>query len=128
MSKQDFEIRFDKARARLNAALKDLEKTATDKLHETASQARMLPISGDENSLSSKVTEQFSTIQNLSAEINKLQENLATLGSENDVLIEENALLSGNLNKLRTQGSTLVDAIESDLVRIEEIISGEKNG
>lgn len=128
MSKQDFEIRFDKARARLNAALKDLEKTTTDKLHETASQARMLPISGDENSLSSKVTEQFSTIQNLSAEINKLQENLAALGSENDLLIEENALLSGNLNKLRTQGSTLVDAIESDLVRIEEIISGEKNG
>ena len=32
MPKQDFEIRFEKARARLNAALKELEKTATDKL------------------------------------------------------------------------------------------------
>ncbi len=128
MSKQDFEIRFDKARARLNSALKELEKTTTDKIYETASQSRMLPISGDENSLSSKVNEQFSTIQNLSAEINKLQENLAALGGENDALIEENASLSQNLNKFHTHGSSLVNAIESDLAHIEEIISGEKNG
>ena len=128
MSRPDFEIRFDKARSRLNSALKELEKTATDKLHETATHSRMLQVSADDNSLNAKVSEQFVTIQNLSAEINKLQENLAALGNENDSLIEENATLNANLNKFHNQGTSLVSALESDLAKIEEIISGEKNG
>lgn len=126
MAKQDFKIRFDQARARLNNALKDLDKTAIEKLHETASQSRMLHVLGDENSLNAKVTEQNLTIQNLISEINKLQEGLAALGNENDVLIEENKVLSEDLEKLKEEGMMLVEAIELDLVQIEEIITGEK--
>jgi len=128
MAKQNFEIRFDHARVRLNATLKELEKTISDKLHETALKSRVSVVTGDDSLLNSKVDEQFSTIQNLNSEINKLQENLFELGQSNDSLIEENAILTSNLNKLRTQGSTLAQAIESDLISIEEIISGEKNG
>ncbi len=122
MAQQDFEIRFNKARNRLNFVLKDLEKTIIDKLHETAEQSRMLQ-SSDENELSSKVNKQFTTIQSLSFELNNLQKNLAILGDENDALIAENS----ELKKNQTQKTSLVKAIESDLLRIEEIISGEKN-
>ena len=128
MAKQDFEIRFDNARIRLNVTLKELEKTISDKLHETTLKSRVSVVAGDDSLLNSKVDEQFSTIQNLHSEINKLQKNLVELGQSNDSLIEENAILISNLNKLRTQGSTLAQEIESDLIRIEEIISGERNG
>lgn len=128
MTKQDFEIRFEKAHSRLNKSIKELEKTAIDKLHETASQSRMLSVLGDDESLSAKVTEQNLTIQNLISEVNKLQENLAALGNENDVLIEENKSLETEFEKLKEEGMTLTEAIEADLVRIEKIITGEKNG
>lgn len=122
MAQQEFEIRFNKARIRLNTSLKELEESVIEKLYETAEQSRMLQNSVD-NPLSSKVNKQFSTIQNLSAEINKLQKNLATLGKENEVLLAEN----NNLQKNQAQKISLIKAIESDLLHIEEIISGVAN-
>lgn len=124
MSKQGFEIRFDKARTRMNGLLKELEKTIADKLHETSLQSKILQNSSSDKALNANNIEQLAAIQNLSEEINRLQKSLAEISKDNDALLEENK----NLQKFRTQGSTLIEAIESDLVRIEEIITGERNG
>lgn len=112
MLQKDFEIRFDQARVRLNNSLKELEKVITEKLL----------TSNDAELRSTGAGEQAGIIQNLSDELNKLQNTLAEIGDENEVLAAENKSLLSNLNKFSSQGSTLVEAIESDLVRIEEII------
>ncbi len=128
MSKQDFEIRFDKAYANLNSALKELEKVAAEKIHEAAEQSRLLHVLSDENSLNATANEQKVIIQNLTNEINKLQQSLENLGQENEVLIEENQKLTQDLAKIKEEGIDLIDSISAELNDIDSIISGEKNG
>lgn len=119
MSQQDFEIRFNQARLRLNSSLKDLEKAIDQKLL-NAAEARGLGLE-DEKS------EQIILIQNLKKEVNDLHKSLARLHLEKDSLLKKNVALSSNFNKFRSDGLSLIDAIESDLVKIENIVEGEKN-
>ncbi|MDX2083368.1 MAG: hypothetical protein SFV53_05240 [Rickettsiales bacterium] len=123
MSQQDFEIRFDKARAHLNSSLKELEKAIFEKLHQTSIQSKILQASDKLEDSSAELSEQFSIIQNLSEEVNRLQSSLDNLATDNDILAEENK----NLRKFNSQKSSLIDAIESDLIKIEEIILGQEN-
>ena len=115
MSQKDFEIRFDAARARLNNSLKELEKTVTEKLYLSSSNHR-----------NTNEDEQSALIKNLNNELNKLQKTLVEIGSVNKNLTEENQKLLNDLNKFDSYSSFLVEEVESDLTRIEEIIKGEK--
>ena len=119
MSQKDFEIRFDKARARLNNSLKDLEKAISHKLQQTKNSSKPYLASFEEESI---------TVRNLNDKLNNLQKTLAEIGDENENLVAENKLLLSNLEKLKSQTPSLIKDIESDLVKIEDIIKGGNNG
>lgn len=119
MSKSIAEIRFEKARKRLSLALKELEEVTKNKLHDTAMESRM--VEGGKES-----AEQATMIQNLNLEINNLQQNLLNLGHEVEFLNEKNKVLGQRMNKLRKSNLSFVEAIEADLVRIEEVMKQEE--
>ncbi len=121
MSKPDFEIRFDKARIRLNTALKELENAVTAK-HNSESQHHVVHAPA-----SSEAREQLSALQDLTNEITRLQQSVTNIARERDLLIKENRNLLDNLHKIRSEGIKISHEIEQDLAWIETIINGERN-
>ena len=118
--------RFEEARDRLAAALKNLEEITIAKIHESSASSRMLDVvDADESSLRAKVFEQSSIIQNLSEELNKLQKTIGEAEKENDFLIDKNRFFADKVFKFKTQGSNLIQAIESDMSRIKDIIKNQ---
>jgi len=122
----DAQKRFNEARDRLALALKNLEEVVIAKIHENAFNSKILDtLEGDESSLRAKVFEQTSIIQNLSEELNKTQKLFSETSKENDFLKDKNRFFADKVFKFKTQGSSLIQAIESDLVRIKEIIKNQ---
>ena len=127
MSDSNVENRFENARKNLAETLKDLEEIIKQKIHESALQGRMIS-SVSENEIKntqSALLEKSTTIENLNQEINNLQNNLLDLGKENDFLNKENKALASKLANSNSQQSRLIEAIESDLVKIENVIQKE---
>lgn len=115
--------KFEEARDRLAAALKNLEDVVTTKINESSISAKMLDaVDGDESTLRAKVFEQNTIIQNLNDELNKLQKSTGETDKENDFLKDKNRFFADKIFKFKTQGSGFIQAIESDLSRIKEII------
>lgn len=112
MSKTHAEIRFEQARKRLSESLKNLEKTVKEKLHEPTIN------SPEENDAAQK----SATVQKLNDEINNLQKSLSDLGRETEFLNEKNKALAQKFSDFRAHGKGLIESVEADLVRIEEVI------
>lgn len=119
--------RFQTARNRLATALKNLEEISIAKIHETSMNSRMMmdSIDGDEAALRTKVFEQSTIIRNLSEELNKIQKTHSEVDKDNDFLKEKNRFFADKIFKFKTQGSSLIQAIESDLVRVKEVIKNQ---
>lgn len=109
--KTSAEIKFDAARKKLSDAFKNLEEAIEHKLQDGA--------------LESKLIEQEITIQNLNSQINILQKNFVEISGKADFLDMSNKNLSEKFFALKKQGSDLVQNIELDLIKIEEIINEE---
>ncbi len=123
MSKTHAEIKFEKSRKRLSAALKNLEEVVKEKLHEASINATMMSVSDDDsNSANARLVEQETMVQKLNSEINKLQKNLSDLGQETEFLREKNSHLATKIANFRTEQNNLIMAIEADLAHIEEAI------
>lgn len=119
------ETKFETARKRLSDALRNLEEVMKQKLHDAAVESKMIDVSEDDSHTQAKIIEQETVIQNLNSEINNLQRNLSDLGKEAEFLDRKNKNLSEKFSELKEQGAGLIEAIESDLLKIEEIISEE---
>ncbi len=120
------EQRFVKSRDRLALALQNLEEIVTNKIHETALNARMLEVAGnDDDALRSRLLEQLAIVQNLSEELNKIQKINSEISKENDFLKDKNRFFADKAFKFKTDGSSLIQAVEEDLTRIKEIIKNQ---
>jgi len=119
--------RFEAAREKLASALKNLEEISIAKIHETSMNSRMMIDGMDDNeaSLRAKVFEQSAIIQNLSEELNKIQKTHSETDKDNDFLKDKNRFFADKIFKFKTQGSNIIQAIESDLVRVKEIIKNQ---
>ncbi len=106
--------RFDEARKRLSKALKMLEDVTKEKIHEASIQKGIM----DEN----LVVEQNVALQDLQKEINNLQENLESLGDELELANRKNQALTEKINNYRSKGFSFINAIETDLARIDDIL------
>jgi len=127
MTKTTSDIRFEKARKRLSTALKDLEEVMKEKLHESAFQNKMISASEDDIERREAVlVEQATTIQTLHHEINTLQKNLEHVGKEVEFLNSKNEALAQRMNNLKSQGSSLIEAIELDLVQVQQLIKDDE--
>ncbi|MSP34029.1 MAG: hypothetical protein EXR06_03900 [Rickettsiales bacterium] len=119
--------KFEEARDKLAASLKNLEEITIAKIHETSKNSRMMLniAEGDESSLRAKLFEQSSIILNLSEELNKIQKTTSETDKENDFLKDKNRFFADKIFKFKTQGSNLIQAVESDLSRVKEIIKNQ---
>jgi CII-binding regulator of phage lambda lysogenization HflD len=108
-------IRFEKARKRLSSALENLEDVVKNKLHEEASSSRI--ISAKEES-ETKLAQQEIIIQNLTLEINNLQQSLSDLGRETEFLNTKNQIFAEKLAKLRQERLEIIAEISEDLNKI----------
>ena len=122
MNKTPAEIRFENSRKKLSQALKNLEEVVKKKLHELAQSKVLNSSQNDEKNLGAKIIEQDHIIESLNSEINNLQENLAELGKETEFLSAKNKAISERISENKPQQSGLIQALEADLIRIEEII------
>jgi FtsZ-binding cell division protein ZapB len=123
MHKNNSTKRLEAAQKRLFEALKDLEKSTIEKLHETSLHSNMFNIEGDDKALKSRVVEQTATIQKLNDEVNRLQEVNSELSNENESIAQQNESLLKRINQLRLNSADLVDSLEADLVQISRIIA-----
>lgn len=127
MTKTHAEIRFEKARKKLSESLQNLEDIIKNKLHETAIQSKMIDVSANDiENNQAMILEQANTIQNLSHEINNLQQNLLQVGKETEFLNEKNRVFAERLKIFGKYQAQAIEAIEVDLTRIEEIINNEE--
>ncbi len=123
MSKTPAEFRFEKARQRLSHALENLEDAMKRKLHEEAIESRMI---GAADSAAATVMEQEIIIQNLTLEVNNLQQSLSDLGRETEFSNVKNKIFAEKLAAIRDQQMSLIAAVESDLAKIAQAIKDEE--
>ena len=119
------ENRFDKARDRLAQALKNLEEIVIEKIKETSIDTQML---NAVNTNGTSLVEQSIIINNLSEELNKIQKTMREIDKENEFLKDKNQFFADKIFKFKSQGSNLIQAVESDLVRVKEIIKNANSG
>jgi len=123
MRKTPAEFRFEKARKRLSHALENLENEMKKKLHEEAIESRMISAANDS---AATVIEQAITIQNLTLEVNNLQQSLSDLGRETEFLNVKNKVFAEKLAAIRSQQMNLIEEIENDLAKIANAIKSEE--
>jgi hypothetical protein len=123
MTKTHAEFRFEKARQRLSNALENLEDAMKRKLHEEAIESRMI---GAADNAAATVMEQEITIQNLTLEVNNLQQSLSDLGRETEFSNIKNKIFAEKLAAIRDQQMSLIAAVESDLAKIAQAIKDEE--
>lgn len=119
VTKISSETRFENARGRLSAALRDLEDATKNKIHSEAIGSRMMGVSDD---VDAKIVEQEVMIQNLQLETNNLQKSLSELGRETEFLRVKNKIFADKLFRLRSEQISLIQEIESDLETIEKAL------
>lgn len=124
MTKTGAEIKFEKARKRLSKALQSLEDVIKKKLHQEAIESRMIGATSD---VEVKIIEQNSMIQNLTLEVNSLQQALSDLGRDTEFLNTKNKIFAEKLAIIRQKQLQFIEAIESDLVKISAAIKTEED-
>ncbi len=121
------EIRFNAARAKLALELKNLENTVKEKIHEEAIQSRLIEASANDAAQNqAKIIAQTNTIQNLNHEINELQKHLNELSQENEFLNEKMRAMGQKMQHFQDVNKSLIEAVEIDLVAIEQLINSEE--
>ncbi len=127
MNHNSSEKRFEEARKRLSESFDVLEKTIKKKISDSIEQEKLVHISDeDSEAYEAKIMQQETTIENLSEEVNRLQDQLSETGNEIEFLNEKSAVLTRRVEKIRYQQSELVEAIESDILRIETLINDDE--
>lgn len=109
---------FNKSRQQLADALKELENVITKKISENSNYI----VSEIENS-NSKLFEQKIQIDNLTNEINNMQNNFREVCKENELL---HSKLNGNAEmkiKLNSQVNDIIESLVNKINKIDEIIS-----
>ena len=128
MLKISAELKFERARKKLADALKELDETFQAKLQEASNQTKLLEVDEDSfGDLQSRIVQQSTAIANLTSEINRLQNSLAEADKEADFTKEKNRALSQRFAEFRGKQKSLIEAIESDLTRLEQKIDGGEN-
>lgn len=76
----------------------------------------------DKSELKAKIIEQQKIIENLSQELNLAQKTIKEIGKENDFLKDKNRFFADKIFKFKSQGSKLIQSVESEVEQVKEII------
>ena len=114
------EKKFENSRKKLANTLKNLEEIIKDKIQQSAVEDKML-----NESFSSKPIaniDQKLTIENQNKEITRLTQMLNDFEKEAEFLREKNKILTQKILHFRNQASNIVDAVQNDIIKIEDIL------
>lgn len=128
MKKTFAENNFERSRKRLSDAFSLLEKNIKEKIYETSLQSKMMEVSNldnDESRLKVKIVEQAAIIDNLNSQVNNLQKELENIGLEVEFANEKNKMLINKLTELKSESNKIINEVEADLFKIEELIKEE---
>ncbi|GDX35659.1 hypothetical protein LBMAG18_01700 [Alphaproteobacteria bacterium] len=120
MSEMSAEKKFENSRKKLANTLKNLEEIIKDKIQQSAVEDKML-----NESFSSKPIaniDQKLTIENQNKEITRLTQMLNDFEKEAEFLREKNKILTQKILHFRNQASNIVDAVQNDIIKIEDIL------
>lgn len=118
--------KFDSARKRLAASLLNLEKSVEQKISQEIAESKKIS-SIDGVDIEAKLAEIKITNQKLEDELKEIQRNFAEVGKENLFLHEKNKFLAERLKTFREYGERIVNSVEQNLAKIEEIIEQHDN-
>ena len=120
MSEISAEKKFENSRKKLSNTLKNLEEIIKDKIQQSAIENKML----DESSSTKPIAnlDQKLTIENQNKEITRLTQMLNDLEKETEFLREKNKILTQKILHFRNQASNIVDAVQNDIIKIEDIL------
>lgn len=118
--KNNAQQKFENSRRQLTKSLKNLEEIIKEKIHESAIATRMLDESSTPNSM--KSVEQNIALENQNKEINNLQKTISELQNELEFLREKNKILTQKILHYRNQAGTVLEAVQNDILKIEEIL------
>ncbi|MFM7620956.1 MAG: hypothetical protein ACKO47_05055 [Alphaproteobacteria bacterium] len=120
MSAISAEKKFENSRKKLASTLKNLEEVIRDKIRQNNLEDKIL----DESS-SPKSTNDIDKnlhIENQNKEIFRMTQMLNDLEKEAEFLREKNKILTQKILHFRNQASNIVDAVQNDIIKIEEIL------
>lgn len=120
MSEMSAEKKFENSRKKLANTLKNLEEIIKDKIQQSAVEDKML----NESSSSKPIAnlDQKLTIENQNKEITRLTQMLNDFEKEAEFLREKNKILTQKILHFRNQASNIVDAVQNDIIKIEDIL------
>ncbi|MFM2200393.1 MAG: hypothetical protein RL769_448 [Pseudomonadota bacterium] len=120
MSEISAEKKFENSRKKLANTLKKLEEIIKDKIQQSAIENKML----DESSSTKPIAnlDQNLAIENQNKEISRLTQMLNDLEKEAEFLREKNKILTQKILHFRNQASNIVDAVQNDIIKIEDIL------
>ena len=120
MSEISAEKKFENSRKKLSNTLKNLEEIIKDKIQQSAIENKML----DESSSTKPIAnlDQNLAIENQNKEISRLTQMLNDLEKEAEFLREKNKILTQKILHFRNQASNIVDAVQNDIIKIEDIL------
>ena len=120
MSEISAEKKFENSRKKLANTLKKLEEIIKDKIQQSAIENKML----DESSSTKPIAnlDQNLAIENQNKEITRLTQMLNDLEKETEFLREKNKILTQKILHFRNQASNIVDAVQNDIIKIEDIL------
>lgn len=120
------EDKLKKIQLKINNNLLELENAVFKKVENQEINAKTFVFEdNDKSQLQSKLIQQQAIIENLGSELNETQKIIRELVKENEFLKNKNKEFGDKIFNLETHGSRLVEAIESDFLKIKDII---KNG
>jgi len=123
MQNSSAKAKYNSSRQELAIALNQLEKVIKNKIEHDHHSENIASLRHNHEEAEVKIYEQQSQIQSLTAEINNLQQNIAEISRENEIIRGVNSAMNAKKTKFIEQSKILMDSLEKKLKKIDEIIS-----
>lgn len=119
------QIKFEKAKEKLNNSLGELEDLILSKIPSSDLNKRIEDLEEELEKLREENKIKDETINSLNAEVNDLQKNMAEIGKETEFLNEKNKHLSDDFQRQEEERRILLNEIIDYVNQIEELVKNE---
>lgn len=120
MSEISAEKKFENSHKKLANTLKNLEEIIKDKIQQSGIKNKILDESDKTTPLQN--FDQNLIIENQNKEITRFTQILNDLEKEAEFLREKNKILTQKILHFRNQAINIVDAVQNDIIKIEDIL------
>jgi len=115
--------KFNSSRQNLSNSLKKLEQLVKDKIANNLNENSAINLQRDQDIAELEIHQQKLQINDLTIEINNLNQALNQVAKENELLHSRHNGLAEMRAKLNNQANEIIESVNNKLQKIEEIIS-----